>query len=195
MCDPIWHVSSSSGVATSVSELLYPCYFTLLHLPWHALKTAVTKRNVTRQNICIWPMCKMPGRPHSMLAMMVLLLLLSYTTDLCGFSCWSCSRCNWTGKEINQAGGNVLSFVNLTFFTLHAYVCLTTMKQWINVIDRVYASLYLCISLLAFDCWISFWWIFIKIVSDNVEHFLSFVIFRPSVLWHCWLASGRASGL
>ena len=30
LCDPIWHVSSSSGVATSVSELLYPCYFTLL---------------------------------------------------------------------------------------------------------------------------------------------------------------------
>ena len=28
LCDPIWHVSSSSGVATSVSELLYPCYFT-----------------------------------------------------------------------------------------------------------------------------------------------------------------------
>jgi len=26
LCDPIWHVSSSSGVATSVSELLYPCY-------------------------------------------------------------------------------------------------------------------------------------------------------------------------
>ena len=25
-CDPIRHVSSSSGVATSVSELLYPCY-------------------------------------------------------------------------------------------------------------------------------------------------------------------------
>ena len=32
LCDPIWHVSSSSGVATSVSELLYPCYFTLLYL-------------------------------------------------------------------------------------------------------------------------------------------------------------------
>ena len=33
LCDPIWHVSSSSGVATSVSKLLYPCYFTftLLH--------------------------------------------------------------------------------------------------------------------------------------------------------------------
>ena len=31
LCDPIWHVSSSSGVATSVSELLYPCYFTLLY--------------------------------------------------------------------------------------------------------------------------------------------------------------------
>jgi len=30
LCDPVWHVSSSSGVATSVSELLYPCYFTLL---------------------------------------------------------------------------------------------------------------------------------------------------------------------
>jgi len=30
LCDPIWHVNSSSGVATSVSELLYPCYFNLL---------------------------------------------------------------------------------------------------------------------------------------------------------------------
>ena len=29
LCDPIWHVNSSSGVATSVSELLYSCYFTL----------------------------------------------------------------------------------------------------------------------------------------------------------------------
>jgi len=28
---PLWHVNSSSGVATSVSELLYPCYFTLPH--------------------------------------------------------------------------------------------------------------------------------------------------------------------
>jgi len=28
----LWYVSSSSGVATSVSELLYPCYFTLLYL-------------------------------------------------------------------------------------------------------------------------------------------------------------------
>ena len=28
LCDPIWHVSSSSGVATLVSELLHPCYFT-----------------------------------------------------------------------------------------------------------------------------------------------------------------------
>ena len=32
LCDPIWHVSSSSGVATSVSELLYQCYFTLLYI-------------------------------------------------------------------------------------------------------------------------------------------------------------------
>jgi len=31
LCDPIWHVSSSSGVATSVRELLYPCYFTLVY--------------------------------------------------------------------------------------------------------------------------------------------------------------------
>jgi len=30
LCDPIWHVSSSSGVATLVTELLYPCY--LLYL-------------------------------------------------------------------------------------------------------------------------------------------------------------------
>jgi len=28
---PIWHVSSSSGVATSVSKLLYPCYLLLLY--------------------------------------------------------------------------------------------------------------------------------------------------------------------
>ena len=27
LCDVIWHVSSSSGVATLVSELLYLCYF------------------------------------------------------------------------------------------------------------------------------------------------------------------------
>ena len=26
--DPMWHMSSSSGVTTSVSELLYPCYVT-----------------------------------------------------------------------------------------------------------------------------------------------------------------------
>ena len=32
LCDPIRHASSSSGVATSVSELLYPFYFTLLYL-------------------------------------------------------------------------------------------------------------------------------------------------------------------
>jgi len=32
LCDPIWHVNSSSGESTSVSELLYPCYFTLLLL-------------------------------------------------------------------------------------------------------------------------------------------------------------------
>jgi len=28
LCDPIRHVNSSSGVATLVSALLYPCYFT-----------------------------------------------------------------------------------------------------------------------------------------------------------------------
>jgi len=32
LCDSIRHASSSSGVPTSVSELLYPCYFTLLYL-------------------------------------------------------------------------------------------------------------------------------------------------------------------
>jgi len=30
LCDPIWHVNCSRGVATLVSKLLYPCYFTLL---------------------------------------------------------------------------------------------------------------------------------------------------------------------
>ena len=35
LCDPIWHVSSSSGVATLVSELLYPCYFTeIVRFQW-----------------------------------------------------------------------------------------------------------------------------------------------------------------
>jgi len=33
-CDPIWHMNSSSRVATSVNELLYLCYFTLLNLLW-----------------------------------------------------------------------------------------------------------------------------------------------------------------
>jgi len=36
--DPIWHVSSNSGVATSVSELLYPCYFTLLYFTAYYVK-------------------------------------------------------------------------------------------------------------------------------------------------------------
>ena len=33
LCDPIWHVSSRSGVAI-VRELLYTCYFTLLCTRW-----------------------------------------------------------------------------------------------------------------------------------------------------------------
>jgi len=32
LCDPIWRMNPRSGVATSVSELLYPCYFTLVSL-------------------------------------------------------------------------------------------------------------------------------------------------------------------
>jgi len=36
--DPIWHVSSSSGVATSVSELLYPCYFIFYFTNWLELQ-------------------------------------------------------------------------------------------------------------------------------------------------------------
>jgi len=32
LCDPIWYVSSSSSVATSVSKLLYLCYFVTLLL-------------------------------------------------------------------------------------------------------------------------------------------------------------------
>ena len=51
LCDPVWHVSSSSGMATSVSELLYPCYFTLLYFTsciggWVAYRMSeVTLRN------------------------------------------------------------------------------------------------------------------------------------------------------
>ena len=37
LCGPIWHVSSSSGVATLVSEMLHPCYFTLLYFTVKAL--------------------------------------------------------------------------------------------------------------------------------------------------------------
>ena len=35
LCDPIWHLNSISGVATSVSELLYACYFTYFTLRYH----------------------------------------------------------------------------------------------------------------------------------------------------------------
>jgi len=35
LSDPIRHVNSSSGLVTSVSELLYPCYFTLLSAAPH----------------------------------------------------------------------------------------------------------------------------------------------------------------
>jgi len=31
LCDLIWHVNSSSGVATSVSQLVYPCYLPCYH--------------------------------------------------------------------------------------------------------------------------------------------------------------------
>ena len=53
LCDPIWHVSSSSGVATSVSELLYPCYFTLLYFKfayrWKPkAPTSITIRDLVR---------------------------------------------------------------------------------------------------------------------------------------------------
>ena len=39
LCDPIWHVSSSSGVATSVSELLYLCYLLTYLLTYLSLWT------------------------------------------------------------------------------------------------------------------------------------------------------------
>ena len=38
LCDPISHVSSSSGVATSVSELLDPCYFIFYFTNWLELR-------------------------------------------------------------------------------------------------------------------------------------------------------------
>jgi len=43
LCDPIWHVSSSSGVATSVSELRYPRYFTLLTLLYKRVNTTTNR--------------------------------------------------------------------------------------------------------------------------------------------------------
>ena len=45
LCDPIWHVSSSSGVATSVSELLYPCYLTYLLYFTYVASTEATRVN------------------------------------------------------------------------------------------------------------------------------------------------------
>jgi len=53
LCDPIWHVSSSSGVATSVSELLYPCYLYFTTTNTSAV-AVVFQGNSTRQ----------PPRPH-----------------------------------------------------------------------------------------------------------------------------------
>jgi len=38
LCDPIWHVSSSSDVASSTSDLLYLCYFVILCLGFTYLK-------------------------------------------------------------------------------------------------------------------------------------------------------------
>jgi len=43
LSDPIRHVSSSSGVATLVSELLYPCYFTF-YFVWF-LRSASRRRD------------------------------------------------------------------------------------------------------------------------------------------------------
>jgi len=45
LCDPIWHVSSSSDVATSVCELLYPCYFTLPLYNSNAMTTVSVPQN------------------------------------------------------------------------------------------------------------------------------------------------------
>jgi len=53
LCDPIWHVSFSSGVATSVSELLYPCYFTLLYFTSAPNRVAV--KNGTLHSTIVGP--------------------------------------------------------------------------------------------------------------------------------------------
>jgi len=49
LCDPIWHVSSSSGVATSVSELPYPCYFTFT---LHQRQKYCTRNNYANFSRC-----------------------------------------------------------------------------------------------------------------------------------------------
>ena len=72
-CDPIWHVNSSSGVATSVSELLYPCYFTLLYFT------------------CVFGTHCPPSGPHACRCWQTSEFCDSLTTGmhLCSF----CSRC------------------------------------------------------------------------------------------------------
>jgi len=45
--DPIWHVNSSSGVATSVSELPYPCFTYVLYVQTRARTPARTLFNRT----------------------------------------------------------------------------------------------------------------------------------------------------
>jgi len=50
-CDPIWHVSSRSGVAMLHCELLYPCtllncYFTLLDLQVQVLSARPTSLRI-----------------------------------------------------------------------------------------------------------------------------------------------------
>jgi len=51
LCDPIWHVNSSSGVATSVSELLYPCYL-LTFILNETLRRAQRRANSRNDATC-----------------------------------------------------------------------------------------------------------------------------------------------
>jgi len=53
LCDPIWHVSSSSGEATSVSELLYPCYFTYFYFKTVKLVYYIRRHCFVLHCICV----------------------------------------------------------------------------------------------------------------------------------------------
>ena len=65
LCDPIWHASSRSGVATSVSELLYPCYlltycdantYECIYIYYHYSSNLLRSRCMTSSSLQFLPL-------------------------------------------------------------------------------------------------------------------------------------------